>query len=184
MVPPTISIHALLAESDVFNLGGQDITVISIHALLAESDGNIGSAVMVPPTISIHALLAESDPLPWLAILRPKLFLSTLSLRRATAYTTTITIYTVSFLSTLSLRRATNDAINGCNPDFISIHALLAESDYDTYAKVLRVNISIHALLAESDIDVNNPVFSVTSISIHALLAESDALLIPRMDRR
>ena len=33
------------------------------------------------------------------------------------------------FLSTLSLRRAT----------------------YDTYAKVLRVNISIHALLAESD---------------------------------
>ena len=33
----------------------------------------------------------------------------------------------------------------------ISIHALLAESDYDTYAKVLRVNISIHALLAESD---------------------------------
>ena len=34
------------------------------------------------------------------------------------------------FLSTLSLRRATvNDAINGRNPDFISIHALLAESD-------------------------------------------------------
>ena len=23
-----------------------------------------------------------------------------------------------------------NDAINGCNPDFISIHALLAESDH------------------------------------------------------
>ena len=35
----------------------------------------------------------------------------------------------VLFLSTLSLRRATTDAINGCNPDFISIHALLAESD-------------------------------------------------------
>ena len=35
----------------------------------------------------------------------------------------------IQFLSTLSLRRATNDAINGCNPDFISIHALLAESD-------------------------------------------------------
>ena len=33
------------------------------------------------------------------------------------------------FLSTLSLRRATNDAINGCNPDYISIHTLLAESD-------------------------------------------------------
>ena len=35
----------------------------------------------------------------------------------------------IVFLSTLSLRRATNDAINGCNPDIISIHALLAESD-------------------------------------------------------
>ena len=79
----------------------------------------------------------------------------------------------------------------------ISIHALLAESDlYDTYAKVLRVNISIHALLAESDW----PDAKRTSIlyyfyprspcgerlmgasqgalaghiSIHALLAESD----------
>ena len=35
----------------------------------------------------------------------------------------------VDFLSTLSLRRATTDAINGCNPDIFSIHALLAESD-------------------------------------------------------
>ena len=80
-------------------------------------------------TISIHALLAESD---------------------------------------------VNDAINGCNPDFISIHALLAESDvapllatggpryfyprspcgerlhYDNY-NLHCVEISIHALLAESD---------------------------------
>ena len=81
---------------------------------------------------------------------------------------------------------------------WISIHALLAESDlYDTYAKVLRVNISIHALLAESDSPccgwleviyyfyprspcgerrlvgmdgMNNHI-----ISIHALLAESDS---------
>ena len=78
----------------------------------------------------------------------------------------------------------------------ISIHALLAESDfcfsvfdfldlsflstlslrratYDTYAKVLRVNISIHALLAESDWPglLARPFFL---ISIHALLAESD----------
>ena len=44
------------------------------------------------------------------------------------------------------------DAINGCNPDFISIHALLAESDsaFDVLA-VSAVLISIHALLAESD---------------------------------
>ena len=59
----------------------------------------------------------------------------------------------ILFLSTLSLRRATvNDAINGCNPDFISIHALLAESDrylINTYHRIF--GISIHALLAESD---------------------------------
>ena len=56
------------------------------------------------------------------------------------------------FLSTLSLRRATLDNIEITQAKRISIHALLAESDlYDTYAKVLRVNISIHALLAESD---------------------------------
>ena len=55
-------------------------------------------------------------------------FLSTLSLRRATLAGLWV-LLTRIFLSTLSLRRAT----------------------YDTYAKVLRVNISIHALLAESD---------------------------------
>ena len=46
---------------------------------------------------------------------------------------------------------------------------------YDTYAKVLRVNISIHALLAESDWPglLARPFFL---ISIHALLAESDSV--------
>ena len=59
----------------------------------------------------------------------PRKFLSTLSLRRATADTLTDDVSTGGFLSTLSLRRATN-----ARPDTrllcaISIHALLAESD-------------------------------------------------------
>ena len=100
--------------------------------------------------ISIHALLAESDGLSYFYIIKITVFLSTLSLRRATA----------------------NEALQKVK-EVISIHALLAESDrrgasesigtlhfyprspcgerHDTYAKVLRVNISIHALLAESD---------------------------------
>ena len=45
---------------------------------------------------------------------------------------------------------------------------------YDTYAKVLRVNISIHALLAESDPRAAHEAV-LAAISIHALLAESDA---------
>ena len=103
------------------------------------------------PVISIHALLAESDYWRMAAVAGCDLFLSTLSLRRATqavavpvcqhtnfyprspcgerpleAYTlTTMGI----FLSTLSLRRATYRFL-GAVPSFcISIHALLAESD-------------------------------------------------------
>ena len=78
--------------------------------------------------ISIHALLAESDYNLMIHHAETQIFLSTLSLRRATVY--------VSY----NLYNAT-----------ISIHALLAESDH-AYQLVLWVlRISIHALLAESD---------------------------------
>ena len=56
-----ISIHALLAESDVhydnYNL---HCVEISIHALLAESDSKLAKTSWTE-NISIHALLAESD---------------------------------------------------------------------------------------------------------------------------
>ena len=57
-----ISIHALLAESDltVADLCKRDIR-ISIHALLAESDSPLTSRTKTVAAISIHALLAESD---------------------------------------------------------------------------------------------------------------------------
>ena len=57
-----ISIHALLAESDVTRVASTPTTVISIHALLAESD--IACHLVLDGLnllISIHALLAESD---------------------------------------------------------------------------------------------------------------------------
>ena len=56
------------------------------------------------------------------------------------------------FLSTLSLRRATRWRGGHRPPAYISIHALLAESDgasIDT--QFCYIAISIHALLAESD---------------------------------
>ena len=79
--------------------------------------------------ISIHALLAESDiSVFWTALSRP-LFLSTLSLRRATHYDN----YNLHCVE-------------------ISIHALLAESDGIGLVFLWwGVRISIHALLAESD---------------------------------
>ena len=124
------------------------------------------------------------------------LFLSTLSLRRAT-HRHSLQKQVLAFLSTLSLRRATAAIpVWSIPPLPISIHALLAESDKlaagDGLADAVflstlslrratfwsrrcqnNVSISIHALLAESDFRV--AVFQhAIMISIHALLAESD----------
>ena len=78
---------------------------ISIHALLAESDRCCTPQAHIA-AISIHALLAESDPVDIRTFQTLKIFLSTLSLRRATLH----------FLAVVRAFR-------------ISIHALLAESD-------------------------------------------------------
>ena len=101
---------------------------ISIHALLAESD-HIHGFLRGLPKISIHALLAESDGGSGVG-----------SWPR------------VIFLSTLSLRRATFSGSAWVQEFPISIHALLAESDLvNTYHRIFGEGISIHALLAESD---------------------------------
>ena len=125
--------------------------------------------------ISIHALLAESDRRPGQTAKANKGFLSTLSLRRATA-------------------------INGCNSDIegISIHALLAESDQFRYVShmgsfAFLSTLSLrratshqeHLLCPAADFYPRSPCGerhdlepSTTrrlTISIHALLAESDS---------
>ena len=126
-------------------------TGISIHALLAESDPRpqnrkkwhnnfyprspCGERPSSPAElrrwceISIHALLAESDH-----ILKP------------------FKVGVLVFLSTLSLRRATRRCARSRQCAAISIHALLAESDLpSSHSFTARAGISIHALLAESD---------------------------------
>ena len=125
-------------------------TGISIHALLAESDPDPFRLVGQGRDFYPRSPCGERQRIakPFREQFK---FLSTLSLRRATD-TSSLMQCQAKFLSTLSLRRATaqtarntsiaghfyprspcgerlNDAINGCNPDFISIHALLAESD-------------------------------------------------------
>ena len=58
----------------------------------------------------------------------------------------------ILFLSTLSLRRATVFLLRKITITVdISIHALLAESDYTDLDSSYGALISIHALLAESD---------------------------------
>ena len=127
---PEISIHALLAESDGHTHYMGVYEQISIHALLAESDSSACCGVRrkynfyprspcgerplryseqsAPPNISIHALLAESDNRYGRPIDVQFVFLSTLSLRRATETKANEDRYK-QFLSTLSLRRATSN---------------------------------------------------------------------------
>ena len=124
-----ISIHALLAESDVVHLaqaaspGG-----ISIHALLAESDAVAVVGATQPGDISIHALLAESDTMWTAAIWYTSISIHAL-LAESDAEKLNNSLTIKLFLSTLSLRRATGPS-SGINcKTAISIHALLAESD-------------------------------------------------------
>ena len=124
--------------------------------------------------ISIHALLAESDLIIMLYNTSSLIFLSTLSLRRATGRTAKQTTYFFYFYP----RSPCGERPWGCSAcyldNIISIHALLAESDQVCICMVYynckflstlslrratvtvlgiqhRVGISIHALLAESD---------------------------------
>ena len=168
-----ISIHALLAESDVFVLPHCQLRFISIHALLAESD-IVSLLPRAGSRISIHALLAESDITCNIVLSNILLFLSTLSLRRATVGVKHSNIADAVFLSTLSLRRATLlRVLQICPPldfyprspcgerritiittytawKFLSTLSLRRATEqsasYNAY-----LEISIHALLAESD---------------------------------
>ena len=130
----------------------RDLTVISIHAILAESDVEVWSTVQCSPYISIHALLAESDARANASPNAPKSFLSTLSLRRATLSVPLIPTRVVLFLSTLSLRRATT----GHSPPAQRIHHFYPRSPCGERrparcSRSVIQQISIHALLAESD---------------------------------
>ena len=127
-----ISIHALLAESD----GPQGCytlwEVLFLSTLSLRRATHYDNYNLHCTEISIHALLAESDRLCTILYSCPGnfyprspcgerrksnklagqklVFLSTLSLRRATAHGNTSLIQS-KFLSTLSLRRATRLAL-------------------------------------------------------------------------
>ena len=126
------------------------------------------------------------------------IFLSTLSLRRATVcYRDYPAI--MEFLSTLSLRRATASASASGNWIRISIHALLAESDLPLRRQAVRTelflstlslrratappyNLMIHhgkflsTLSLRRATEQSSSYSAYLEISIHALLAESDLI--------
>mgnify|MGYP004640727755 CR=1 FL=1 len=148
-----ISIHALLAESDVYQYGAGGLTDISIHALLAESD-----AFNAPSSSSYSDFYPRSPcgERPYRAAqdMGIKLFLSTLSLRRATEY------------------EYERDSKTG-----ISIHALLAESDVMSYVIDHQAQLFLSTLSLRRATSALEGVGISAYISIHALLAESDGLI-------
>ena len=79
------------------------------------------------------------------------LFLSTLSLRRATGRTAKQTVYFFYFYPRSPCGERLPSVLHSFRPLQISIHALLAESDERSQGKRGQIQISIHALLAESD---------------------------------
>ena len=102
-----ISIHALLAESDLHSHAEPlRMCHISIHALLAESDGSRVSQGDKFRHFYPRSPCGERH-LPYNLMIHHAKFLSTLSLRRATSVNE-VPYQREIFLSTLSLRRATS----------------------------------------------------------------------------
>ena len=166
-----ISIHALLAESDLHCVGFTQRGRISIHALLAESDpGGIGGGQQHGQFLSTLSLRRATVTIPtlwesptflstlslrratdrWLAGLKGTLFLSTLSLRRATMFVN-LRVVDGSFLSTLSLRRATCYSLRYSAQDrHFYPRSPCGERPLPPHEQKRGNWISIHALLAES----------------------------------
>ena len=169
--------------------------IISIHALLAESDRSL-SCVYLSCRISIHALLAESDPTQpsrpcWTTHFYPRSpcgerrwafvwttgktrFLSTLSLRRATYNLLTSVVSSADFYPRSPCGERLLASILCTSVKYISIHALLAESDaYGRINDISRLIFLSTLSLRRATVHYDNYNLHCC-ISIHALLAESD----------
>ena len=148
--------------------------LISIHALLAESDYIIGHAVNLHP-ISIHALLAESDPCRCRRAKARLIFLSTLSLRRATPRTAGSTSVGLYFYPRSPCGERPGADQRAGPRQHISIHALLAESDAGrAVPRCTPTYFYPRSPCGERPAPASSPSTAGT-ISIHALLAESDS---------
>ena len=125
-----ISIHALLAESDEKRDAAMKeklkfLSTLSLRRATVTSAGAIFSI-----NISIHALLAESDHRPAKSGLGRPIFLSTLSLRRATHDEAVFSVKHRHFYPRSPCGERRNKEESSCRSSSISIHALLAESDF------------------------------------------------------
>ena len=174
---------------------------ISIHALLAESDQAANGLADAPPEISIHALLAESDGGFGAGSWRLVIFLSTLSLRRATANWFDLWGWaeyfyprspcgerpgcqrpyghpTTDFYPRSPCGERHQEWSGSQQPRDFYPRSPCGERQPEKSESLTTYLISIHALLAESDVFLLRKITITVDISIHALLAESDIFLV------
>ena len=188
-----ISIHALLAESDIscsraLLPAPLFLSTLSLRRATALRSPRIALIVGFLSTlslrratvtvlgiqhrcgISIHALLAESDRQMPLIKFFPGTFLSTLSLRRATTTDMSKRLIEFGFLSTLSLRRATSirHISKAMSKNFYPRSPCGERHTWQRGSRVTYV-ISIHALLAESD--SKNSVIGINKIPFLSTLS-------------
>ena len=141
-----ISIHALLAESDmVYYSCKQEILYFYPRSPCGErpTDAINGCNSDI---ISIHALLAESDILAGLWVLSTLIFLSTLSLRRATCvywFSLGMKLY---FYPRSPCGERRKIRLVAPHISSISIHALLAESDARNTSIAGRITLFLSTL--------------------------------------
>ena len=194
-----ISIHALLAESDISSRRASCSSVEYFYprspcgerraGAVAHREGEqfLSTLSLRRATRKIHNFdknclyfyprspCGERPTCPWPTCPGPR-FLSTLSLRRATK-TRNLQKPNRRFLSTLSLRRATRGGGTiECQRNDFYPRSPCGERQADYRDTSFTKWISIHALLAESDTMFPCFIIIYIKISIHALLAESDNL--------
>ena len=125
--------------------------------------------------ISIHALLAESDRKFGFTHTAHELFLSTLSLRRATNGEQHTQREHQKFLSTLSLRRATHGFDCPFQNEKVFLSTLSLRRATSGYPTSYRLSLDFYPRSPCGErLHTIAPCFHLVYISIHALLAESD----------
>ena len=140
-----ISIHALLAESDdTGNSTGRGNTIFLSTLSLRRATKERKSYKRIRP-ISIHALLAESDGTKKFKMPVPAYFYPRSPCGERLSVIQLIECGFV-FLSTLSLRRATTLICPVIAEMTISIHALLAESDFLNTMQIVIIVIFLSTL--------------------------------------
>ena len=128
--PAGISIHALLAESDSSKIISSSITAYFYPRSPCGERRWLRCWQLAARDISIHALLAESDPDGPAKLPKRIRFLSTLSLRRATVASVLAVGRAGYFYPRSPCGERQANAVDQILPGHISIHALLAESDF------------------------------------------------------